>query len=862
MIINQQVEKAEVFGSVDTSNSMRLNLNAQSYELLLSNLYSDPLGAVLRELTTNAVEANQMSSTDRKVCIQLPSLLSTDLIIKDYGPGLDDQEIDKYLNCLFSSSKGDSNTFMGGFGLGSKSPLALVDSFYLTSVKNGIQYDYLWIKEKGSIPTPIFQGSDKTNSDNGITITVPLGSSTKIPLQNIITYVKEKANRQLFGFKDSVRIVQDISIPYEDMVDISEKIIKWTQELDLPNLTLFNIDKSFSDNTGFRSPRFYGFRNFFIRIGQVVYEYKATDRLNSLINLIPSYINNMGQFVATVNVPVGLLDIPMSREEINNTEDNFKIVEKYFKEGLDQLKNHYSTIVFNTDCGAAEFQKRLNSFTNDSTIQYNIKADSVALKKHDQNLIKTLEVFLKEQNQYYKDGQVVQNIDLYNPLSYYLVMLSNLTLSKTKFYLFNANTNTTEQNLLLSNFTFKLEKDKKYLIVLMPSKATYGTKTSDLSPYIRSLYTSTDPVTNATTLDTFDLVRVIRTDYTAPSFLNLKTFLESLSKDINDVFFNKSKGSLTLLSDFKTEDFKQFVKDNRVVTNGSIVKNEYISGVRFVDVKTNCLAIKKFVDSHPTNSYTYYTSLFKLSDPVHRFEKRIDANSKNIPFGPVYLDTTKYDTVLLTKDETIPIVNKNPYSTTLRAFELEEDLKKACAIKVPEKQYENVKKLFEDGASKFGYKLYTNEKPFDLVLTNIEQLYLKNTTNTEYLKIIAMILKAEIYKNYNYNFWRADLKSIQSSLKKTIEDVLNTYTDKTNVYYLALEKNQSFILDNKSFIVVNHHYNEKELAVFVEYVNTTIINSVSKNKEMFISNIDSILSRSIYSSEITTHLFKKFGWNI
>ena len=117
MIINQQVEKAEVFGSVDTSNSMRLNLNAQSYELLLSNLYSDPLGAVLRELTTNAVEANQMSSTNRKVCIQLPSLLSTDLIIKDYGPGLDDQEIDKYLNCLFSSSKGDSNTFMGGFGL-------------------------------------------------------------------------------------------------------------------------------------------------------------------------------------------------------------------------------------------------------------------------------------------------------------------------------------------------------------------------------------------------------------------------------------------------------------------------------------------------------------------------------------------------------------------------------------------------------------------------------------------------------------------------------------------------------------------------------------------------------------------------
>ena len=118
MIIDKGTsEKAEVFGSVDTSNSMRMNLNAQSYELLLSNLYSDSLGAVLRELTTNAVEANIASGTDKKVCIQLPNVISTDLIIKDFGAGLDDQEIDKYLNCLFSSSKGESNDFMGGFGL-------------------------------------------------------------------------------------------------------------------------------------------------------------------------------------------------------------------------------------------------------------------------------------------------------------------------------------------------------------------------------------------------------------------------------------------------------------------------------------------------------------------------------------------------------------------------------------------------------------------------------------------------------------------------------------------------------------------------------------------------------------------------
>ena len=151
------------------------------------------------------------------------------------------------------------------------------------------------------------------------------------------------------------------------------------------------------------------------------------------------------------------------------------------------------------------------------------------------------------------------------------------------------------------------------------------------------------------------------------------------------------------------------LKKNRVITNGTIVKNEYISGIRTIDLKLNCSDVKKFLDSHPTTPYTYYTSLFKSNDFAYRFEKRIDANSKTLPFSPVYLDTTKFDTVLLTKDEIVPIINKNPYSNFLRVFELEADLKKACVIKVPEKQYEGVKKLFESEASKFGYNLYTNE---------------------------------------------------------------------------------------------------------------------------------------------------------
>lgn len=122
MILDKNIEHASMIGDVSNVSSMRMNLNANSFELILSKLYNNPLGAVFRELVTNAYEATQLAKSDKKVCIQLPFLLNTDLVIRDFGTGLNKEEIDKYLNCLFSSSKSESNEFAGGFGLTISSP--------------------------------------------------------------------------------------------------------------------------------------------------------------------------------------------------------------------------------------------------------------------------------------------------------------------------------------------------------------------------------------------------------------------------------------------------------------------------------------------------------------------------------------------------------------------------------------------------------------------------------------------------------------------------------------------------------------------------------------------------------------------
>jgi sensor histidine kinase regulating citrate/malate metabolism len=113
-----EITETKAESTMDLSSStMKINMNAAAYNAILEKLYQDPLSSVIREISTNAYEANLMSGTVKPFLIQMPTMLKPELIIRDFGPGLDDKEIDKYLNTIFSSSKSGSNDFAGGFGL-------------------------------------------------------------------------------------------------------------------------------------------------------------------------------------------------------------------------------------------------------------------------------------------------------------------------------------------------------------------------------------------------------------------------------------------------------------------------------------------------------------------------------------------------------------------------------------------------------------------------------------------------------------------------------------------------------------------------------------------------------------------------
>lgn len=111
--------------------------------ILTYDLYKNKPGAVIRELSTNCIDAHKLVANELKsdqigaktpFAIILPSDYNNNfLTIRDFGPGLTEEEMFTIYPTYGSSTKENTNDYTGCLGLGSKSPLAISPDFLVTS---------------------------------------------------------------------------------------------------------------------------------------------------------------------------------------------------------------------------------------------------------------------------------------------------------------------------------------------------------------------------------------------------------------------------------------------------------------------------------------------------------------------------------------------------------------------------------------------------------------------------------------------------------------------------------------------------------------------------------------------------------
>jgi len=149
------------------------------FDILRNKLYSDKITAVIREYSTNAMDAHvESGKPDLPIKITLPTAFSPEFKVRDFGQGLSEEDV-RNVYCMYGrSTKRNSNNYTGQLGLGSKSGFAYGENFLVTSYHKGLKTTYnAYIDETriGSLAKMSQETVDP--SETGIEICIPVERS-------------------------------------------------------------------------------------------------------------------------------------------------------------------------------------------------------------------------------------------------------------------------------------------------------------------------------------------------------------------------------------------------------------------------------------------------------------------------------------------------------------------------------------------------------------------------------------------------------------------------------------------------------------------------------------------------------------
>ena len=169
-LINAPVNEA-IVSNVAEIGEFRIRNSAKAFSILSSGLYANKIKAIIRELSCNAVDSHVAAGrADVPFDVHLPTQFEPWFAIRDYGTGLNHEQVTNIYTTYFESTKTNSNDYIGALGLGSKSPFAYTDNFTVTAVKDGQKGIYsAFINDQG-VPSIALMATEVTDEPAGVEV--------------------------------------------------------------------------------------------------------------------------------------------------------------------------------------------------------------------------------------------------------------------------------------------------------------------------------------------------------------------------------------------------------------------------------------------------------------------------------------------------------------------------------------------------------------------------------------------------------------------------------------------------------------------------------------------------------------------
>lgn len=341
MILNTELSHdAEYLGDVQ-ENRVGIDKSNLGFitTLLTSNLYSKPLESFFRETVANAYDSHVEAGTNEHILILIQDTnqyKTYRISIRDYGTGVSPERFDKIYKNIGSSTKRQSNDFIGMFGIGRFSCLSCADVAHITSYYNGKKYSYVMYKNGGGInidQLSVTEGDFK----NGLEVSI---------------------EKSIYNDNDLVKAIRGLCL--FDRLHIS---YKGNNSNISSKVAEFNDRKITHFNTFSRCSLIQG-SNFF-KVGNIIY-----DCDDSWLNTYDSLI---------IDLPIGSVDITPNREALQFTD----FTNNNIKARIAVVKQELQDIINSRINGNMTLAKFCDSFVFPSSYVVTEKDEQISIDKKD-----------------------------------------------------------------------------------------------------------------------------------------------------------------------------------------------------------------------------------------------------------------------------------------------------------------------------------------------------------------------------------------------------------------------------------------------------------------------------------------------
>lgn len=164
----------EVIGAQE-EGEYRIARSGKAFRALIDGLYADKHQSIVRELSANAFDSHQRAGEAEPFFVHVPVNDGSDdranhFYIRDYGVGMSHVTVMTLYSTMFESDKTASNDEVGMFGLGSKTPFAYTDQFYVICYDGETSRHYVSAIGEDGVPRILLMQAEECDEPRGVCV--------------------------------------------------------------------------------------------------------------------------------------------------------------------------------------------------------------------------------------------------------------------------------------------------------------------------------------------------------------------------------------------------------------------------------------------------------------------------------------------------------------------------------------------------------------------------------------------------------------------------------------------------------------------------------------------------------------------